>query len=122
FYTDYQQFLQVSGASFGVLGYFRFVTPMDLNFFYDRTDVRFIEEVMYHETNHYLQKLLAIDFKMPHFPGESLAEFYGASDYDLETRKFSTGLVLEGRLNEVKQDLIEGEVWGLQKLVSTEGA
>ena len=122
FYTDYQQFLQVSGANFGVLGYFRFVTPMDLNFFYDRTDVRFIEEVMYHETNHYLQKLLAIDFKMPHFPGESLAEFYGASDYDPETRKFSTGLVLEGRLNEVKQDLIEGEVWGLQKLVSTEGA
>jgi hypothetical protein len=122
FYPDYQQFLQVSGTSTGVLGYFRFVTPMDLNFFYDRTDVRLVEEVMYHETNHYLQKLLEVGFKMPHFPGESIAEFYGASDYDPDTKKFTTGLVLEGRLNEVKQDIIEGEEWGLQKLICTDGA
>ncbi|HKX45184.1 MAG TPA: tetratricopeptide repeat protein [Planctomycetota bacterium] len=122
FYTDYPQFLQVSGVPFGVLGYFRFVDPMELNFFYDRTDQALIEEVMYHETNHYLQKLLAIDFKMPHFPGESLAEFYGASHYDHETREFTSGHVLEGRLNEVKQDLLEGTVWRLADLVGTDGA
>ncbi len=120
FYPNYQQFQQVSGASFGVLGYFRFVTPMELNFFYDHTDVALIEEVMFHESNHYLQKLLALDFKMPHFPGESLAEYYGASRYDPKTKKFETGLVLEGRLNEVKQDILEGEEWGLEKLVSND--
>jgi hypothetical protein len=122
FYPNYQQFGQVSGAPFGVLGYFRFVTPMELNFFYDRTDPGLIEEVMFHETNHYLQKLLALDFKMPHFPGESLAEYYGASRYDPLTKKFETGLVLEGRLNEVKQDILGGEEWELEQLVANEGA
>jgi tetratricopeptide (TPR) repeat protein len=118
FYPNYQQFQQVSGASYGTLGYFRFVTPMELNFFYDFTDTALIEEVMFHETNHYLQKLLALDFKMPHFPGESLAEYYGASRYDPKTKKFESGLLLEGRLNEVKQDILEGETWGLEKLIS----
>ena len=122
FYTDYPQFLQVSGAGFGTLGYFRFVDPMELNFFFDRTDQALIEEVMYHETNHYLQKLLAIDFKMPHFPGESLAEFYGASHYDPKTKEFTSGHVLEGRLNEVKQDLIEGTTWRLADLVGADRA
>ena len=122
FYTDYEQFTQVSGAGFGTLGYFRFVNPMELNFFYDRTDPALIEEVMYHETNHYLQKLLALDFAMPHFPGESLAEFYGASHYDEESGDFESGLVLEGRLNEVKQDILEGEMWGLAELVGSDHA
>jgi tetratricopeptide (TPR) repeat protein len=122
FYPDYQQFTQVSGAPRGTGGYFRFVTPMELNFFYDHTDPALIEEVMFHETNHYLQKLLALDFSMPHFPGESLAEFYGASRYDQETKEFESGLVLEGRLNEVKQDILQGETWGLEKLVSTDRA
>ena len=120
FYPNYQQFQQVAAADMGVLGYFRFVTPMELNFFYDRTDPALIEEIMFHETNHYLQKLLALDFKMPHFPGESLAEYYGASRYDPETKKFETGLVLEGRLNEVKLDLLLGENWGLQKLIASD--
>ncbi len=122
FYTDYNQFTQVSGAQFGVLGYFRFVNPMELNFFYDRTNPALIEEVMYHETNHYLQKLLALDFSMPHFPGESLAEFYGASHYDPDTGDFTSGHILEGRLNEVKQDILAGEMWALGDLISRDGA
>jgi hypothetical protein len=59
---------------------------------------------------------------MPHFPGEALAEYYGASRYDPKTKQFESGLVLEGRLNEVKQDILEDQMWGLEKLVSTDGA
>jgi tetratricopeptide (TPR) repeat protein len=77
---------------------------------------------MFHETNHYLQKLLALDFKMPHFPGESLAEYYGASHYYPETKKFESGLILEGRLNEIKQDILEGKMWDLEELVSSDDA
>jgi tetratricopeptide (TPR) repeat protein len=76
---------------------------------------------MYHETNHYLQKLIDVDFSYPHFPGESLAEYYGASRYDPDTKKFSTGLILEGRLAEVKRDVLAGEMMELDKLLSSEG-
>ena len=108
FYNDREHFQQVSGASYGVLGYFRFVEPLELNFFFDRLDLELTEEVMYHETNHYLQKLIDVDFSYPHFPGESLAEYYGASHYDPETKKFTTGHVLEGRLAEVQRDVMAG--------------
>lgn len=121
FYNDRDAFRQTSGAGGGVLGYFRFVEPMELDFFFDRLDMELTEEVMYHETNHYLQKLIDVDFSYPHFPGESVAEYYGASRYEPETKKFSTGLVLEGRLAEVKRDVMAGEMMGLRKLIATEG-
>ncbi|MEW6072496.1 MAG: tetratricopeptide repeat protein [Planctomycetota bacterium] len=121
FYNDRKSFERTSGAGSGVLGYFRFVEPLELNFFFDRLDRPLTEEVMYHETNHYLQKLIDPSFSMPHFPGESLAEYYGASDYDPETKKFSTGLILDGRLTEVKRDVMAGDMMGLAKLVSTDG-
>lgn len=121
FYNDRQHFGQVSGASYGVLGYFRFVAPMELDFYFDRLDLRLTEEVMYHETNHYLQKLIDVDFSYPHFPGESLAEYYGASHYDPKTKKFTTGLILEGRLAEVQRDVMAGEMMNLRRLITTEG-
>ncbi|MCC6409548.1 MAG: hypothetical protein IT453_20485 [Planctomycetes bacterium] len=119
-HIDYDAMVQVGGAGNGVLGYFRFVRPWDLNFFHDRTDPAFTEEVMFHETNHYLQKLLDLEFAMPHFPGESLAEYYGASHWDPVKKKLSTGLLLEGRLCELKLDLQRGEWIGLEQLVSTD--
>jgi hypothetical protein len=122
-YYDYDGpdgFLQVSGAGWGVLGYFRYVEPMDLNFYYDRLDPRGTEEVMFHEANHYLQKLIDVRFSYPHFPGESLAEFYGASSWDPQTKKITTGLVLEGRLVEVQTDISAGKWVGLEALASTE--
>ncbi len=122
-YCDYDGpdgFLQVSGAGWGVLGYFRYVDPMDLNFYYDRLDPRGTEEVMFHETNHYLQKLIDLKFSYPHFPGESLAEYYGASSWDPQTKKITTGLVLEGRLVEVQNDIAAGTWVRLQALISTE--
>jgi tetratricopeptide (TPR) repeat protein len=111
---------QVGGVGPGVLGYFKPSPPMDLNIYFDRNDPELSEEVLFHETNHYLQKLLDLDFRMPHFPGESVAEYYGASRWDPERKKVVTGLVLEGRLCEVKLDIQRGEWMSLRKLVTTD--
>ncbi len=120
-YSNYGDMITTGGAGSGVLGYFRFVPPLELNFFHERLDVEFTEEVMFHETNHYLQKLMDMDFSMPHFPGESLAEFYGASKWDPVKKKLTTGLILEGRLVEVQDDIAGGTMMDLKRLISTEG-
>ena len=101
-------------------GYFRFVPPLDLNIYYDRRDPSFSESVMFHEANHYLQKLIRFDFSMPHWPGESLAEYYGASKYDSRTGKLEVGLIQEGRLTEIQTDIAAGEMMGLEKLLTAD--
>jgi tetratricopeptide (TPR) repeat protein len=120
FYIDRETFAQIGGAGGGTAGYFRFVEPMELNFYYDRLDTSFTEEVMFHETNHYLTKLLNVDFNYPHFPGESLAEYYGASTYDPKKKKIITGRIQEGRLTGIKTDIAAGKLMTLEKLVTTE--
>lgn len=120
FHGDETTFHQVSGVGFGVLGYFKFVKPWDLNIFYERLDPDFTTEVMFHESNHYLQKLIELDFGVPHVPGEALAEYYGASKWDAEKKKLSTGLVLEGRLCEVQEDIAKGDWQSLEELVRTD--
>jgi tetratricopeptide (TPR) repeat protein len=122
-YHDYDQFLQVGvgTSNSGMLAYYRFVRPLELNFFYERLDRDFTAEVMFHEANHYLQHLIDLGFGYPHFPGESLAEYYGASHFDPKTKKLTTGLILEGRLTEVQTDFQRGEWMDLEKLITTEG-
>jgi tetratricopeptide (TPR) repeat protein len=121
FYGDEDTFHQVSSAPMGVLGYFRFVHPLELDIYYDRLDPALTEEVMFHEANHYLQKLLNVDFKMPHFPGESLAEYYGASSWDDKAKKLTVGLVQAGRLAEVQTAIAGGEFLSLEKMLTTDG-
>jgi tetratricopeptide (TPR) repeat protein len=75
---------------------------------------------MFHEANHYLQKLLNVEFDMPHFPGESLAEYYGASHWDPKAKKLTIGLIQEGRLAEVQNDVAAGNMFSLEKML--EGA
>src|SRR5262245_52203329 len=120
FYGTRKEFHRTSGAGWNVLGYFRFVQPLELDFYYDRLDPALTEDVMFHETNHYLQKLIDVGFSMPHFPGESLAEYYGASEYDPASKEFKTGLIQEGRLVEVQTDILEGQLMGLERLVSSD--
>jgi tetratricopeptide (TPR) repeat protein len=117
FYRSREDFNQTSGAGGGVIGYFRFVEPYELNIFYERTDPLLSEQVMFHEANHYLQKLIDEDFKMPHFPGESLAEYYGAGRFDDRTGKLEIGLILEGRLTEVQSDIDKGEMMDLKEMI-----
>jgi tetratricopeptide (TPR) repeat protein len=120
FHANETTYQQVSGAGGGVLGYFRFVRPYDLNIYFERLDMGQSEDVMFHEANHYLQKLINPDFAMPHFPGESIAEYYGASEWDPVKKKLTFGLVQEGRLTEIQTDIASGEMLGLTKLVSTD--
>jgi tetratricopeptide (TPR) repeat protein len=121
FYIDRETFGQIGGTGDRAAGYFRFIPPMELNFYYDRLDPEFTEEVMFHETNHYLVKLLNMDFIYPHFPGESLAEYYGASQFDPKTKKITYGLVQEGRLTEIQNYLAAGKTMELERLIKTEG-
>lgn len=122
FYHDYDAFLQVSGASRGVLGYYRFrpIDSLELNFFYDRIDPEFTIEVMFHETNHYLTHLIDINFSYPHNIGEAMAEYYGASKWDPKTKKMTVGGLLEGRLTEVITDIQGDEFCKLEDFLTNE--
>jgi len=75
--------------------------------------------VMFHEANHYLQSLVEPRFWIPHFPGESLAEYYGASQWDPVKKKLTVGLMQEGRLCQIESDIAAGNPMDLAKLVST---
>jgi tetratricopeptide (TPR) repeat protein len=119
FYADEESFLQVSGVKKGVLGYFH-PTRRDLNIFYERLDPSLSEDVMFHEANHYLQQLVDEKFWVPHFPGESLAEYYGASSWDPVKKKLTVGLIQEGRLCEIQSDIDSGDTMDLVRLVSTD--
>ncbi len=119
-YANYDDFLQIGGAPYGVLGYFRFVDPMELNFFHKRTDPEFTMQVLFHEANHYLQQLIDPDFSMPHFPGEAIAEYYGGAAWDEEAGELTVGLLLPSRLIEVKRGFDRGEPLGLEKMVSAD--
>jgi tetratricopeptide (TPR) repeat protein len=121
FYASPKEFHRTSGASYGVAAYFKFVEPYDLNVYHDKLDAVFTEQVLYHEANHYLQKLIDEGFKYPHFPGESLAEYYGASTWDPAKKKLTVGLLQEGRLAEIQDDIARGERMGLEKLLTGEG-
>lgn len=122
FYVDKDSFHQIGGVPPNVGGYFRHVRPWDLNIYYERLDPGQTEDVMFHEANHYLQQLLDQRFSYPHFPGESLAEYYGASSWDPEKKKLTVGLIQEGRLCEIQSDIAGGEMHGLASLITTEGA
>jgi hypothetical protein len=120
-YSNEKEFFQVAAAGGGTLAYFRWVRPYDLNGYYDRYNPEFAKQVFYHEFTHYLEKLVEYDFSYPHFPNESVAEFYGGSTWDPKTKKFATGLLQEGRLTEIEADIARGEPMPLEKLVTTEG-
>lgn len=119
-YIDRKNFVQVGGIGGGVLAYFRFVMPYDLNGYYDRLDPEYSKHVLFHEFVHYLEKLVDLNFAYPHFPNESVAEYYGASRLDPVTKKFTTGLLQEGRLWEIQSDIAAGERMQLERLITAD--
>lgn len=117
FYHDPEYYQQVTGMGPGVLGYFRFVEPLELNFYYDRLDPELTQDVMFHETNHYLTLLIDPKFKYPSWINESLAEYYGASEWDAKSKTMKLGGLQEGRIAEF-QDAIRADEWqGLEDLI-----
>ena len=121
FFHDEDYFHQVSGAPPGVIGYFKFVEPLELHFFHDRLDPDMTVDVMFHETNHYLTYLIDPTFHYPPWINESLAEYYGASVWDPVGKKMTTGELQEGRLA-VLQDMISRgeEMQDLEALIRLE--
>lgn len=110
-------FHQVSGAPQGVIGYFRFVKPIELNFYYERLDEALTQDVLFHEANHYLTHLIDPKFHYPSWVNESLAEYYGASEWDPVKKKMVIGNIQEGRLA-VIQDAVRRDEWqGLEDLI-----
>tara|TARA_R110002072_G_scaffold46591_10_gene129177 strand:+ start:207005 stop:208555 length:1551 start_codon:yes stop_codon:yes gene_type:complete len=117
FYHDQDYFQQVGGAPNGVIGYFRFVKPIELNFFYERLDEGLTQDVLFHEANHYLTHLIDPKFHYPSWINESLAEYYGASEWDPKAKKMIIGNLQEGRLATI-QDAIRNDEWqGLEDLI-----
>ena len=117
FYHDADYFQQVGGAPNGVIGYFRFVKPIELNFYYERLDEALTQDVLFHEANHYLTHLIDPMFHYPSWVNESLAEYYGASEWDPAAKKMIVGNLQEGRLA-VLQDAIRRDEWqGLEDLI-----
>lgn len=119
FYADPEDFYQVTGVQRGVLAFFEWIEPpYRLQAYYDRLDPLGTERDMLHEFGHYLQKLVESDFKYPHWPGESLAEYYSTGTFDPVAKKFTfQPLVLEERLVEVQHDIEEGELVGIEQMI-----
>ena len=117
FYHDQDLYYQVSGAPRGAIGYFRFVKPIELNFYFDRNDRELTLLVMFHETNHYLTHLIDPDFHYPIWINESLAEYYGASQWDPVKKQMAVGFLQEGRLTSIQDDILNDKWQDLEQLI-----
>jgi len=121
FFSNRKEFHRTSGAPGGALAYFMFLGNYDLCAFYDRTDPVFTEQVLFHEIGHYLHKLIDEDFNYPHWPGESLCEYYGGATWNDETKKLEVGLIQNGRLATIRGDMASGNKIALRHMITTEG-
>lgn len=109
FYNNADDFHRIGNVRKGVLGYFRFVEPIELNFFYERRDQRLTLDVLFHELNHYLYHLYCKDTnQIAPWVEEGMAEYYGASTWDPTTKTMTVGNIQEGRIVAL-QDEIDGE-------------
>lgn len=120
FYHDGPTFHEVGGAPQGVIGYFRFVQPWELNFYYDRLDEALTQDVLFHEANHYLTQLIDTKFVYPSWVNESLAEYYGASEWDGDAKKMKLGHLQEGRLAVIQDAARQNEWQKLEELIRLE--
>jgi tetratricopeptide (TPR) repeat protein len=122
FYHDKETYYQVSGARRGAIGYFKFYPkPIEINFFFDRDDRDLTLLVMFHETNHYLTYLIDPEFRYPIWINESLAEYYGASQWDAAKKQITgIGSLQEGRLTSIQSDMQNGKMQDLNELMHLE--
>lgn len=119
FYNNRDDFTRIGNVSRGVLGYFRFVEPLELNFFYERRDRRLTLDVLFHELNHYLFHLYTRNnFQLSSWLEEGMAEYYGASQWDPTTSKMTVGHIQEGRLVRLIDVMDGGEMQDLRGLMS----
>ncbi|MCK6479211.1 MAG: DUF1570 domain-containing protein [Planctomycetaceae bacterium] len=120
FYGGREDFLRTSGAGGGVLAYYRFVEPRELNFYYDRLDPQSSVDCLFHEATHYLIDLVDPAFQYPHWLNEAMAEYFGASEWDPGRKAFALGAIQHGRLAELRAEREVGKNVLLRDLVSDE--
>lgn len=118
FYNNFRDYTRIGNAP-GSLGYFRFVEPLELNFFYDRRDERLTLDVLFHELNHYLFHLYTTgDIMLPAWIEEGMAEYYGACEWDPNTKTMKVGVKQEGRLVNLLDAIDGDEMQDLQAMMS----
>lgn len=120
FFANRKEFHRTGGAPGGALAYFMFVGDYDLCAFYDRTDPDFTEQVLFHEIGHYLHKLIDESFNYPHWPGESLCEYYGGALWNEEAKKLEVGLIQNGRLATIRKEMANGKKYPLRQMITSE--
>lgn len=118
FHHNPEKFYELTGMPEGVGGFFRFVPPLELQFYFDRLDVDWTMNVMFHEANHYLLWLVDPHFRYPPWLNEGLAEYYGASVWNEKTKKLDVGGLLEGRVAQVQQDILEDKWVTLEEMTT----
>jgi tetratricopeptide (TPR) repeat protein len=92
----------------------------DLHFYYERERHDFTIDVMFHEGNHMLTHFIDERVWYPAWINEGLGEYYGASEWDPETKTMTTGGLQSSRMA-VLWNVAEGEGgWqGLEALIRT---
>lgn len=120
FYNNQRDFERIGNVPRGVLGYFKFVEPLELNFFYDRRDERMTLDVLFHEAQHYMMHLYVYKkYKLTDWVSEGLAEYYGASVWDKDKKELSIGHIQEGRLVRMHDAMDGDQAQGLADLMRT---
>lgn len=118
FYNDKDDFHRIGNVQRGVLGYYRFVEPRELNFFYERRDKLLTLDVLFHELNHYMFDLVCVgDVHLPAWISEGMSEYYGSARWDPTTKKMTYGGIQEGRLVALRDEMDGGEMQDLQSLM-----
>lgn len=107
-----------AGGGGGALAYFVIIPPYEICIFYDRTSFEFTEMVLYHELSHYLQKLINQEFRIPHWPGEGVSEYYGGALWNEKEKELDIGLIQEGRLSSVLSQFDGGKRFSLVEMLS----
>lgn len=116
FFHSWEYYQQLGGIR-NAPSSFRFVVPLELNFFSIRNDRQeTVAAALWAET-HFLLHCLDPRFRWPRWLGQGLADFYSQAVWDPETRKFKTGGLHAMRLADLEQDLADGKRTGLDFMI-----
>jgi hypothetical protein len=101
-YRDYDDFLRVTGARYGVGGFFS-RADNELQLYHDVEDPDETRDTLFHEGNHLLTYLIDTSFDYPTWLNEGMAEYYGTTEID-EKGKFHVGGLQYARIASLRTD------------------
>ncbi len=101
-YRDYDDFLRVTKARYGVGGFFS-RADNELQLFHDMEDPDETRDTLFHEGNHLLTYLIDTSFDYPTWINEGMAEYYGTTEID-DKGKFHVGSLQYARIVSLRTD------------------